>query len=222
LTPLFYTEPLYRTINNYLNISYLFRRYPKFFSNIALILNSTLQTTPKKALKDKRNQNIGVHPPIVMSNAAVIIPIIRERTPPRRKIVINVSDPSDSIDDFSIPTPHFTVFPIYFRRKGKKLGELYEDSEKSLSPFSNITIQPSVLIHFYILCYTCNVRGRYIYVLANLYDSGVWVFQAEGFNIQNVCFQFFLKTRLLLFSQSMIPFFITSFNTISLEKNILI
>jgi len=78
----------------------VFLLVPYFFANIPLILNNTLQTTPKKALKDKRNQNIGVHPPIVISNAAVIIPIISERIPPIRKIVINVSDPS-----IAIPTP---------------------------------------------------------------------------------------------------------------------
>jgi hypothetical protein len=58
-----------------------------------------------KELKDSRNQYRGVHPPMVIFNAAVIIPIISQSNPPKRKTVINVSDPSVIFDDFSTPTP---------------------------------------------------------------------------------------------------------------------
>jgi hypothetical protein len=71
-----------------------------------------LQITPKKALKDKRNQYIGVHPRKVMSNAAVKIPVISARIPTRRKSVINVCDPSVNPDDLSIPTPPINNYSI--------------------------------------------------------------------------------------------------------------
>ncbi len=76
-----------------------------FICKIPFIWNNTLQITPMKALKDSRNQYSGVHPPMVIFNTAVIIPIISMSSPPKRKTVINVPDPSVIFDDFSTPAP---------------------------------------------------------------------------------------------------------------------
>jgi hypothetical protein len=59
-----------------------------FFCKMVFIWNSILQITPMKALKDSRNQYTGVQPPIVIFNAAVIIPIINQSNPPKRNTVI--------------------------------------------------------------------------------------------------------------------------------------